>query len=413
MASVFGWLDYSDSQRRQMLDTISLFRERTTRDELGIGTIRDAISDMLFPGTSTIQTRAKYFLLVPWTYLRVEQWLHGKQKTNAEIASRARQIEVQTIESLRANSDSTIGIIGREAGAKLQRLPSTIYWAGLRSWRIRAFEGYQDLYHQSLAVNGTPVAHGSEDSVPVAAGANWHAGLPDLPEGFPESQEIDLSVEEGSYLRDRVLGSHPRTLLAHLVALHHTDDAAAPFPWFHPEAKSVSLPLQRQLHHARVFSEVFHGAYLVYNLMLAQELSRLTARDTDGDRLVDAYRDAIESWAETVESGPFYRDWDRTDFWSLIAGTEARVQAVTRAFVNRWFDLVGSGTPKRLSMSEAAQSLIARREHQMKGSGARLKSRPALELWGGASGSQQLDYRWSTVRQIITDIVQTQDVTRA
>lgn len=40
--------------------------EPGTLDELGIGSIRDTFSDELFPGTSTIQTRARYFLFVPW-----------------------------------------------------------------------------------------------------------------------------------------------------------------------------------------------------------------------------------------------------------------------------------------------------------------------------------------------------------
>ena len=35
-------------------------------DELGIGIIRDAFANYFFPGTSTIQTRAKYFLIVPY-----------------------------------------------------------------------------------------------------------------------------------------------------------------------------------------------------------------------------------------------------------------------------------------------------------------------------------------------------------
>jgi hypothetical protein len=57
MPSTFTWLDYSEHERRRMLDTIELFGERTTRDELGLGGIRDAFTDQLFPGTSTIQTR--------------------------------------------------------------------------------------------------------------------------------------------------------------------------------------------------------------------------------------------------------------------------------------------------------------------------------------------------------------------
>ena len=71
--SAFFWLDYSERERRKMLDVVDLFREHDTRDELGIGSVRDAFADMLFPGTSTIMTRARYFLLVPWAYQRLER----------------------------------------------------------------------------------------------------------------------------------------------------------------------------------------------------------------------------------------------------------------------------------------------------------------------------------------------------
>ena len=65
--SAFVWLDYSERERRKRLDVVDLFREHDTRDEFGIGSVRDAFADMLFPGTSTIMTRARYFLLVAWT----------------------------------------------------------------------------------------------------------------------------------------------------------------------------------------------------------------------------------------------------------------------------------------------------------------------------------------------------------
>ena len=48
--SAFVWLDYSERERRKMLDVVDLFREHDTRDELGIGSVRDAFADMLFPG---------------------------------------------------------------------------------------------------------------------------------------------------------------------------------------------------------------------------------------------------------------------------------------------------------------------------------------------------------------------------
>jgi uncharacterized protein DUF6361 len=87
MMSVLVGLDYSERERRKMLDVVDLFREHDTRDELGVGSVRDAFADMLFPGTSAIMTRARYFLLVPWAYQRRER-LHARL---AEIAARGRR----------------------------------------------------------------------------------------------------------------------------------------------------------------------------------------------------------------------------------------------------------------------------------------------------------------------------------
>lgn len=110
MASSFTWLDYSEKDRQKMLDVLSTFKEHETRDELGIGVIRDAFSDMFFPGTSTIQTRARYFLFVPWMYKGLEE----KKVLSSRIARRARDEEVRLIYALLV-SDDTAGVIGKDA----------------------------------------------------------------------------------------------------------------------------------------------------------------------------------------------------------------------------------------------------------------------------------------------------------
>ncbi|GAF88754.1 unnamed protein product, partial [marine sediment metagenome] len=51
-----------------MVEVISLFKQRDTRDEMGLAQIRDIFAEIFFPGTTTIQTRARYFLFVPWLY---------------------------------------------------------------------------------------------------------------------------------------------------------------------------------------------------------------------------------------------------------------------------------------------------------------------------------------------------------
>ena len=60
-----GWIDFSQEDRKKVLDVINLLQEPGAVDEIGIGLIRDAFANLFFPGTSTVQTIAKYFLIVP------------------------------------------------------------------------------------------------------------------------------------------------------------------------------------------------------------------------------------------------------------------------------------------------------------------------------------------------------------
>jgi hypothetical protein len=145
MTSLFSWVDYSEQDRARMTEVIELFREQDTRDELGIGVIRDAFADMLFPGTNTMQTRARYFLFVPWMYRRLE--VHGFR--SVDMPNRTRKDETALIKALMAAGE-TDAVIGRVSQERLQRMPSNIYWLGLGVWGIRQFDGSQPQYHRSI-----------------------------------------------------------------------------------------------------------------------------------------------------------------------------------------------------------------------------------------------------------------------
>jgi len=73
MPSSFKWVDFAEDDRQKMMEILHLFGEKEIREELGIGTVRDAFSDILFPGTSTLHTRAKYMLFVPWIFMKHER----------------------------------------------------------------------------------------------------------------------------------------------------------------------------------------------------------------------------------------------------------------------------------------------------------------------------------------------------
>ncbi len=93
MRSTFTWLDYSERDRRRMVDVIEALSETGARDELGLGGVRNAISDKLFPGTSTTQTRVRYFLFVPWIYRRLEH----RGVSHANMGREARKSEVALV----------------------------------------------------------------------------------------------------------------------------------------------------------------------------------------------------------------------------------------------------------------------------------------------------------------------------
>lgn len=73
-----GWIDFSKEDRQKAFDVINLLSEQGAVDELGIGVIRDAFANYFFPGTSTIQTRAKYFLIVPYMLREAVDGRYGK-----------------------------------------------------------------------------------------------------------------------------------------------------------------------------------------------------------------------------------------------------------------------------------------------------------------------------------------------
>src|SRR4051812_25921356 len=122
--STLTWLDFSDAERKRALQVVELLVRPETRDELGLGAIRDAFAKALFPGMSTVQRRARYFLFVPWTFREAEQRWAGR----SDALERTRRRELQLIVPL-LETGETDGVIGSSARANLKQVPSMIYWA--------------------------------------------------------------------------------------------------------------------------------------------------------------------------------------------------------------------------------------------------------------------------------------------
>ena len=398
MPSSFTWLDHSESHRRRMLDAISRFEIKDTRDELGIGSIRDSFAEQLFPGTSVIQSRAAYLLFVPWIYRNLE----ARRVSSDQIIRKLKDEEVKLIDAL-MNSDDQDGVIGKEAREKLKRFPSNIYWQALKKYKIHLPSYSQEQYHRSLTkfhmdIRGRGKLHDDDKELIDPVIANWHLSLPKVPEGFPSQASFRLRRDDAEYLKERILTTTSETMLQFLVAAcARPKDAFRSgniLNWGHSTRNCADLAL-----HAKRFAVVFQGAALVYNLMLAEKAEQ--------DFLRDKYRSWLANWADSMnQSAAELAGWNRNDFWSQATQSAIRVPPRTIAFVNDWFRwALPPNDPAKVADRTDVQSRIRERERTLKQKLARLENDAALKNWEGDSGTDLLNYRWKQVNTITNDIL--------
>lgn len=376
-----------------MRELLNLFAETESRDELGIGQVRDGFSDLLFPGTSTLHTRAKYLLIVPWCYREAERRAGG----GAAFTARVEQNERRLIKTLKDGGE-TDGLIGRVAGVAVKTLPSTIYWGALGQYGIRTTD-------KPTGVQGR--SHVAEtDELADRAEGDWAATLPQVPDGFPAHLDsgLDLTEDEAAWLRDRMRLGAPDTLLAHLLQTESRPDTDSRAPWQDSSAARVRGELARQLTHAELFSLGMHGAALLYNLLVAERYEH--AEFTTLEDPVDRYRDELESWAYEVEAESRWSHWDRADLWSDVTAQNARIAGNLRmrGFVDFWLDAVVSGGAATAGTDRTLRALVGERERSMKKAQSRLVNERLLRTWSGASASGRLTFRWTQVRRMVLDI---------
>jgi hypothetical protein len=111
-------------------------------DELGLLALHTGYGDRFFPGTSVLQTRARYLFFVPWTYLALAA---SSSVTAANVRERKQKAELKITGRLNATAEQD-GIIGtRTYPSPPAQPPDFAYWTALR-----AFGFYKGVERSSL-----------------------------------------------------------------------------------------------------------------------------------------------------------------------------------------------------------------------------------------------------------------------
>lgn len=397
----FGWIDFSPKDRQRVGTILELMKPSGQVDELGIGTIRDALADRLFPGVSTIQTRAKYFFIIPYIlhdFLRMPASERSKKTPSKYLDDREHEIMWYLAEYYKEkgeeNTSRVIGIT-KKRGERIVRRPSEIYWNGLNTFKCIDSQGLSANAFLNNANKSSleTLAHSIEeedgkDDEDAGFENFFNVKIP-VNENWEENLTLDLSYEEASFLKEAMLDLD-NTLLSFIISdvnVYEEFKTANSFEDFVKFAIEQDIPaeLKHDLILAHDFAELMIGAHLAYN----QELQK---HFYEHDPFEEIWNDWYLNFkSRMIAPGSFDPD-------QLFAYTSPDKAG---QFIHDWWSLVNANELDEIRKSQ----ILKRQERWAKGSKARISNnrrndvKEAIQL-----GLGRLEYRFGNAKIIINDV---------
>jgi hypothetical protein len=379
-----GWVDFSKSDCDMVLSVLRQLTDPGAMDELGIGTIRDAFSDILFPGTSTIQTRAKYMFIIPYICLELER---GGKLSPREFITSLEQEELSLIDVLAINNAE--GVIGMRSRQTLQRKPSSIYWNALRTYGFftepLTLSEYAALfcakrnaadYQKSKGKRNMRDEYDTADDSDTGKSGMAFWRVPAFDPDWRDTLKINLTKEEAVFMRDKILSTpNVRDSLLALILREKRSDFCKYESFAEISALRDIMPpdMWRDYCLSRDFSAFVFGAQIRYNVIFSEGQNE-TANDL---------------WAEYKENRP------------TVNLAEIEVRLKPRAKVMRFLKQFGA----LIDDEPALDALIIKREKDLKSpSRAKLTNKELYPYNDNSVNMAPLTYRLGNVQRIVRDI---------
>lgn len=394
-----GWIDFSKSERNKVLSVLNMLSESGTLDELGIAPIRDGFADLFFPGTSTIQTRAKYFFLVPYALKELEL---SSETNHNKVLQAFNEMERNCGEVfLRQNADE-VGVIGKRSlrsGHWVKRTPADIYWSGLRQYGI--FTGgrlslteyirascAKKQQKQTVRRLGNRRDDAEENEADDRdAGEYLRTQFWNMPlyrKNWMESLKMGLTREEGAFLKERIISSCPGSMMEFILRNGRREVLELDgFQSLEPMMKSFPEQMQNDYGLALAFSDFLFALRTIYNMIVSQ-----------GENA-----DANAVWGQLSTELSTIAAVDLETIFARLQILDGRLHrfAIKSRELMRDEDL------------EGLKQEIIRREDELKGA-ARAKTRHPEQCepdqWYGGG---MLDYRFGNAKTILRDIFESEE----
>lgn len=394
-----GWIDFSKNERNKVLSVLDLLSESGTLDELGIAPVRDGFANLFFPGTSTIQTRAKYFLIVPYALKDLE---HSKEM-NPNLLLRTFDEKERSCGEILVCGDDTDGIIGKRSlaqGRWVKRTPADIYWAGLRNYGI--FTGgtisLSEYVHAicklksqkatlSKLGNRNDTADESEtddkDAGDLFRMQFWK--IPTYQDKWIDDLSVKLTAEEGYFLKNQMINAFPDSMMAYILRDGMTEVFGfRSFLEMEPMINRLPEQIQNDYYLACDFAEFLYVLRTIYNMVVSEGKNE----------------EANKEW-EWLK--PDLKELAAVDLDSIFGRLGVTRNVFLCNFLRKSQSLMDAGD------LEGMMTEIKRRERELKQSRAKTLHPGEFDpsLWYGGG---YLDYRFGNAKVLIGDIFESEGI---
>lgn len=222
-----GFVSFNQEALNRANKVMKLLQGQGAIDELGLGRIRDAFSNAMFPGMSVLQTHAKYFLLMPALYSFLEKTRIADVR-EARTIVRDQEIRM-TYRLMDGSAKDTTGIIGadmlRRGEGYVKYDPTYVYQAGMEIYGLipRGGNIYATLAERSAIYQNSPKKHKGNDET-----GDDSDDLPgnrqiykvcgeDYDFSHREPLDIRLTRREAEFLKNQIIRNTQGSLLSYLL----------------------------------------------------------------------------------------------------------------------------------------------------------------------------------------------------
>ena len=392
-----GWIDFSKDERNKVLNVIHLLDEPGAVDELGIGAVRDAFADFFFPGTSTVQTRGKYFLIVPYVLMEA-----GSGKYGSDLSTILRKIDDEERHCrdilLKTSNDGVIGSL--VPNSWVLRTPSNIYWNGIKQIGIFKEDlSVKEYIHQSILQRNLKKAkeYGNRekdeenekddfDAGDITSIQFWNLG-DTYHSDWREKLTIELLPEEAAFLKSQIIISQRESLFAFILKNNITLDKYESFGALTEDIKdSVDPDLRYMVSLANDFNNLVSIITTRFNLIVF-----------DGKN-----KRARENWDSLSKDLKRRSEVDLKAIFNRLSIRSTKL----KTFLFKIQEAFRDGDTAEVD------DLIIKREVSLKGAKRAKTSRVGeyKEQSTGWIGVDIFDYRYTPAKRIIRDIMNAEEV---